>query len=400
MKEKKANNKNKNKRLVRKPSLFLWYFIGSIFLLYFLCHIKIIKNKIKIRKGSLIIAPHRSYFDFVSIPYVTWPKRGHVVSTTYWYRNKMLGKLLDAIGVIPKDQYRPDVRAIRKINDCIKRGDIIYMFPEGQMSIDGRSLPLAPGLDKLIKRFKPNVYFVKTEGAYLSSPKWGPKFKKGTIKLTTELLIKSEDIDSMSLESINNLVEERFDSLDEFAFVRNHPDYVYKRKNKAEKIDKVISICPKCHNQYALESHGDVISCSNCDFSVELEKKSYNFKDNPYFKDLGELIDYDTKYFLDEIENGLSLEDDARVGYYVKFDEVDCGNYHIKMNKETISLTNDKEQIIFDLNKVINFVVTLGVAFEIPTPEKTYRIYPTDGRHAVKYLEFITSIKREKENKC
>lgn len=387
-------DKKKDKRLVRKPSFFLWNCVGALILLYYKLKIKVKRNKIDIRKNSLIIAPHRSYFDFVTIPYATWPKRGNIVSSTYWFRNKKLAGLLKLLGVIPKDQYKNDIGAIRKIQDCLKHDAIVYIFPEGQMSIDGRCIPLVSGLSKLIKKFKTNVYFVNTDGAYLTSPKWGKNFNRGYINIDTQLIVKEEDIDTISIEDIDNIINECFMKSNDFEYLKNHSDIVIRRKNKAEKLDNVITVCPKCKHD-TIESKDHKLYCTDCDFEVEFNKDNYLFKSNNYFNGLEDLLKSDNERLIKEINSGLVLVDEGNVVYYESYSSLnELGHYTVSLSRDNLVLKNDKETISFDVDKIINLIVTLGTSFEIPTPDKTYRIYLDNPKKVVEYAKYIMCIKR------
>ena len=57
----------------------------------------------------------------------------------------VLGWLLWSIGVYPVRRGEPDRRAIRTTIDCLTRGDLVVMFPEGTRSPDGRLMRAEPG---------------------------------------------------------------------------------------------------------------------------------------------------------------------------------------------------------------------------------------------------------------
>ena len=377
--------KNKNKkRLVRKPSFFAWYFIAPFLILYYRLIIKFKRNRIKIRKKSLVLAPHRGYFDFVTVPLSVYPVRVHNVTTSYWFRRKWLGKLLRFLGCIRKDQYKSDVLAIKEMSDSFKHGDVVLMFPEGQMSIDGTSQILAPGLDRLIKKYKPNVYFVNPNGAYLVGPKWHLKLGRGVVDVKTDLIIKEEDIDNMSCEDILNTITNKFKENDDLVWVKSHPEYKYKSRTKAEGLEKIVYSCPKCHSEHTLKTHKRSIDC-DCGFHLEFEKNSFNFIENEYFKDLKELLDYEKSLIINDVKENVSYESNAKITYYEALDPVDTNYTKVIMTNDTISLLSNDERIDVEISKVINLVCTLEMSFEVPTPQKTYRIYTEKGYDIIKY---------------
>lgn len=358
------------------------------------------KTKIKFRKKSIILATHVSYFDFITVPYLTYPKRGNVVSTSYWFRRPYLAKLFSILGVIQKDQYKSDIRAIKQMVSVFKRGGIVYLFPEGQMSLDGRTQLLVPGIEKLIKKYRPNVYTVKTNGAYLVRPKWCPKLTKGHIDCDVNLLFPEEDIPKYTSSEIYDMLVKDL-AHDDVKWLEEHSNYHFTNKNKAQGIGNLLYKCPSCGKEFTLFGEESSIKCSSCEFEVKFQKYNYDFEENPYFKNLTEFYDYQKGILKKELEDGGSIEDDAKLSYYERTDENILGDYHVKMNTEVITFTSEKEEISVELDKVINFVVTLGISFEVPTPTKTYRIYPLIGAHAVKYricLDIIKDMKEKEKN--
>ena len=376
--------KKSNKRLVRKPSFFAYYFVAPLLILYYRLIVKFRRNKIKIRKNSLVIAPHRGYFDFVTVPLAIYPVRAHNVATSYWFRNKKLGKFLRFMGCIRKDQYKSDILAIKEMSDCFKHGDTVLMFPEGQMSPDGTSQILAPGLDRLIKKYKPNVYFVNTNGAYLIGPKWHLKIGRGVVDVKTDLIIKEEDIDNLSQDEILTIINNKFKENDDLTWVKSHPEYKYKSKTKAEGLGKIVYSCPKCHKEHTLKTEKRSIDCE-CGFHLEFEKDSFNFIENEYFKDLKELLNYEKSLIISDVKENNVYSSNARVTYYEQLDAIETEYNKVEMTNDTISLISDTERLDIEIDKVINLVCTLEMSFEIPTPQKTYRIYTSEGYDVIKY---------------
>lgn len=387
----------KPKRRIRKPSFFMYYFIAPLIILFLKIKYKFTKNKIKIRNGSLLIAPHRSYFDFLTIPYLVYPKRCHVVSTTYWYRDKRLVPLLNILGTIPKDQYRSDRKSILLMSDCFKNGDNVLMFPEGQMSIYSKNLPLPTGLDKLIKLYKPNVYFINPKGAYLSSPKWNRSFKKGRIDASIELLFKSEEIENYSLDEINKIIKDAYNKADDLSLIRDHKDYKFISKNRASGLENIIINCPKCGSLLSLETDKRHTGCKCCDFSLDFKNEGYEFEPNPYFKDLKDLFEFNDIKISELASKDLVLEDDARIVYIDEnFNEISLySDGKVIMDKEKAILMdkNGTDSLTILNDTVINYVITLNKSFEIPTPKMTYRIYTKNPRRVILYWNYLNKLK-------
>ncbi|MBP5342710.1 1-acyl-sn-glycerol-3-phosphate acyltransferase [bacterium] len=400
MKSNINKNKKEKKKRLRKPSFFIYYILGPLVILWIKTMVKIkMRNKLKIEGPSLIISPHRSYYDFLIVPMLIYPVRSHIVATTYWYRNNFLKFLLNITGTIPKNQYRNDVRSIIRIADYLKLGRNVMMFPEGQMSTYGKPLILPSGLDKLIKKYKPNVYFINPQGTYLFSPKWNPTPGKGVVDASINLLIDKNDIDNLNLDTINKILNKAFDSNDDLSIMREHPEYKYMRKNKARGLEKVLMKCPDCGEILPFETNKLNLTCKSCGLSLTFEKDSYRFKENnPKYKDLKDLFDIDRTSFENEIDNGLILEDEATFSYFESLKEEPLFSGKVIMDREKISFLcpeDESKNICIYNNKVINYTITLGRDFEVPTPDKTYRVYPKDGYRSIFYWNYIAILKNK-----
>ena len=391
-------NKNNKKKRVRKPSFFIYYILGPIVILWLKTMLKFRRNKLKIKGPSLIIAPHRSYYDFLTIPYLIYPTRSHIVATTYWYRNKFLKFLLDITETIPKDQYRNDVRSILKIASYLKAGRNVMMFPEGQLSTYGTPLALPKGLDKLILKYKPNVYFINPNGTYLFSPKWNNTPGKGRIDATLELLIAKEELETITNEEIVNRISNAFKKNDDLLYMREHPEYKYLRKNKAKGLEIVLMKCPECGAIMPFKTDKLNLTCESCGFSLDFEKDSYRFTDTSKFLDLKDLFDYDLNEYHKEIDNGLVLEDEASFSYFESITEMPLFSGRVRMDNEKITFICEEDEsknIEIPHERVINYTIALGKSFEVPIPEKTFKIYPKDGKHAIFYWNYIAYLKEK-----
>ncbi len=389
------------KKRVKKPSFIIYHILGPFAYLFVKIKFGFKRNKEKIKEPALIIAPHRSYYDFLFVPASIWPKKSHIVVTTYWFRNKNLGKLLSWIGTIPKDQYRSDVRSIITMGEHFKAGHNVMLFPEGQMSPYGKPLLMPQGLDKLITKFKPNVYFVNTNGAYFKSPKWGKKVARGNVVTDVSMIMSKAELETLSSDEVNNRLHEAFNKNNDFEWIKTHPRYKYIKKTKAEGLENVLMYCPHCDSELSFETDKSKIMCNKCGQTYEFEKTTYNFINKEEFNGLGELFDYNLNKFHRLIDNGLVLEDEAIIKYVDE--ELNHQEYiqngKVYMDKEVIKFVDNEDEsknLSFELSKLINFVITFKKQFEVPTSNKTYIVIPKNIRRIILYWNYMNYINKEK----
>jgi len=382
------------KTKIKSPSPFIYYVLLALPILFFKIKLGAKVKREKLRKGSLILAPHRSYYDIVTCPLAVYPDRMHFVSSSYWYRTKALIPLLNSVGTIPRDQYKNDIKSIKKMVEAIKAGHNVLIFPEGQMSTYGVPLTQPEGLEKFIKKYKPNVYYIHNHGGYLASPKWakGPGLSK--IELENELFIKSEEIDNLTTEEIALRIKNIFNDGNDFDWLKERPKYKFIKKKKAEGLENAVMHCPKCGSELSLYTKNSHIGCKECDLSLDFEKNNYDFKSNNVVPDLKTLFSNDLNKFKETCNNNLILEDDAEIYYYEGYKCFPLFKGKVIMDKDKFTLeSNDYDPITIEHHKIINLVITLNKSFEIPTPERTYRIYTKNPKKVILYWNYFQNIK-------
>ena len=82
-------------------------------------------------EGPVIVAPvHRSFADFGFVAFLTQRKIYFMAKDDLW-RNRWLGRLLDALGAFPVHRDGPDREALRRAEAVLRGGQVLVVFPEG-----------------------------------------------------------------------------------------------------------------------------------------------------------------------------------------------------------------------------------------------------------------------------
>ena len=81
--------------------------------------------------GAVILAPvHRSFADFGFNAFVTDRKLFFMAKAELW-ENRLLGKVLDALGAFPVRRTGADREALRRAEAVLAAGEVLVLFPEG-----------------------------------------------------------------------------------------------------------------------------------------------------------------------------------------------------------------------------------------------------------------------------
>ena len=218
----------------------------------------------------LIMANHVTNYDPVIIS-SNFRHLVHWVANDAVFRHPVIRWAFNRVQTIPKTKGMSDLDTVRLMHEKVREGGVVGLFPEGKTCWDGKTQPIMPATAKLVKLLKVPVVTVTIRGGYMTQPRWvWPKNRRRSrILLDTCLLIKAEEIKSLSLEEINRRLEEGLGN-DDFLFQKENP-VLLESKKRAEHLELFTFLCPKCGRLEALRSQGNEVNCVNCKWSFSID---------------------------------------------------------------------------------------------------------------------------------
>jgi 1-acyl-sn-glycerol-3-phosphate acyltransferase len=108
------------------------------------------------------ICCHREIFYLARKTLLDWP---------------ILGPLFPKLNVIPVDQDRADMSALKAVIKRVRAGEGTVIFPEGSRTEDGEFLPALPGLGLVIAKTLAPVVPMRIFGAHEAFPRGGGKLR-------------------------------------------------------------------------------------------------------------------------------------------------------------------------------------------------------------------------------
>ena len=153
-----------------------WYrfgYITSQIIAKTLFSFKVVHRERIIEEGGAIMAMnHESYLD----P----PLAGIACKRELFYLARktlrdwpILGPILPDLNVIPVDQDRADMSALKTVIKHVRAGEATVIFPEGSRTLDGELQPALPGLGLVIAKTMAPVVPMRIFGAHRAFPRGG-----------------------------------------------------------------------------------------------------------------------------------------------------------------------------------------------------------------------------------
>jgi 1-acyl-sn-glycerol-3-phosphate acyltransferase len=185
-------------------------------------------------------------------------------------RTRLMRVLLRLVGSIPKAKAIPDMETVNWTVQVIrKRRGVVGIFPEGEQSWNGCTLPLIPSTAKLIKLLKVPVLAAVIRGGYLSLPRWSWARRRGRIEVEFSLLFTADEARSLGVDELRERLERGL-SHDECAWEESaRVPYVALRK--AEHAELSLFVCPRCEAVGTLRSLRSRLFCTSCGMSLSMD---------------------------------------------------------------------------------------------------------------------------------
>jgi len=265
--------KTKNKDAVRLPNKALYSFAAGVLKLTFnnYFRVKIDRKDIKKLKGPcVILCNHCSRIDWILVGTAMLPKKINVVITRFYYSIPALRFFLRKVGAIPKDQFSPDVKAIKSMLTAAKLGGNVMLFPEGRMAPGGVGEKIEESIVKLLRHLKLPVVGVHLYGAYMTYPKWATDMRRGRIEVKASTILTPEKMAEMTDDQIYEFIVNNLKT-DEAAWQKERR-IAYKSRKMAEGLHDVLFLCPKCGAEHTMRTEKDIIKCENCGNGARLNK--------------------------------------------------------------------------------------------------------------------------------
>lgn len=340
----------------------------------------------KRKEPYVLLVNHTFMFDVVHVP-LPLRRTPFIVAQQNLFTKQPLKFLLEEIAhAIPKSKGSSDIRTAKELITAVKKGYPIAIFPEGNTTFNGETTYIEESTMKLIKKLGVDVVACKVQGGYLSKPRWATsKRKNRRAEFHFKVILSKEDIKDTSVEQINSIVNTEL----------YNNDYDYQRevmikhpgKNKAEGLENILYICPKCESFGTLHTSGDNIKCSHC--NTEGIVNDYGFIEGFPFDNT---VDWDhwQRQFDDSLVN-YTIESKMKI-----YDVNDAKLSREYLGEGTIRCKDKKFIIEGPIHLVLPFE---DIKNPMVTLRRNFNIYYQNKHYLIKIDEYVSSFLRVVQKK-
>jgi len=327
------------------------------------------------KKGPyLLLANHCNNFDGLFLQCLIKRPVCFVV-TDAMFKKKILGKLMEFVGFIPKRKLVTDSKAIRQIIRTIRQGGIVGIFPESGRNWDGKTGPISPATYRLAQLLGVPVVTACIKGAYLSEPRWADTKRRGLVDVCFQVHFGNRA--KPSLEDIERSVSAALSHNE--AIWQKQKKIAFEGKALSKGYERLLFICPTCKRIGTMDSSDERIRCMACGAAYRLDTYGFVHAINGELPadNSPELNDWQLRLLSSRFFNAdpdIILMSDEGANLYSAsskkqpFELVEAGSLSLKKKKMMIG------QRIFDISQMHGISVYFKSALEFRYKGLDYRI--------------------------
>ena len=297
-------------------------------------HAKIVKHGKLPKPPYILLSTHASMIDFYMALMTTFPHKIYWVSTVEEFIPRYF--IFRRIGVLAKRKFNNDPRAALKYLEVLqKKKKILAIYPEARYSFAGECERIDKSMGRFIKTANVPVVFIKAHGDYLYCPQWSDhKVRKvNPIISDVRTLLTKKNIENMTAQEIQELVEEQYDMSEE-TWAKEH-NILNTYENRAVGLHRILYKCPHCGTEFEMTSETHFLKCNHCGATYDYLENGQlqNTNGETKFNYPSEWYKWEKACVKKEVEEGTyHFEDEVRVekllGAKIGFVPME-GKYHL-----------------------------------------------------------------------
>ncbi len=338
--------------------LFFW-------IVLLIAHAKVKRYKPK-SKNFIVIGNHSDGLDPIYImcslkKYIRFVAGDHVILNPW---AKFFLKTVS--GWIIKDRDNDASVLFKDMKAAADEGMPTGIFVEGTITPNGETGFFSPRTGQFVKDLGVSLITYRTKGGFFHTPRWGTGLRKGPIRSKVIAEYSAEELQKMTGEEVNEIIK-RDIYVNAFEEQRKKPR-IYKGKNLAEHIERVLFICPHCEQVGIMHSKGNYLTC-DCGYQVEFGRDGF-FHESQKELVFDNVLDWDKfqkplwkKMVLETPEKSLIYEEKDQIVYtMIKRKRVELSdNATLRLYKDRFELYLNPRQTVVMPVRNLKLVLNVSV---------------------------------------
>ncbi len=299
------------------------------------------------------------------------------------------GLLKHLVAPIPISKSSLDMQAIRDCLRVLKEGGAVGIFPEGNRTLTGAQWEMTDSVAKFVKLSKVPLVLYNIEGGYGSDPRWGVSKRKGKMRGYVKLVLQPNEYKDMPNGELFKLICNNLSVYD----VASGQSFASKRR--AEKIERVLYMCPNCGAISTIKSHKSHFNCESCN-------KQWQFGENLHiqgddkFNEILEWYDWEKKRLIDAVRNdGVVLcDENIRLFESIRFKRKrKLDGDRVKTDVNGITVFSSKNSKTFYWRDIEGLAIVQRDRVDFYCEGKTYQIRGDKRFCSLKYLDLYKGVR-------
>ena len=347
----------------------------------------------EIKAPYILLSNHESFEDFYYISRMAHPRNPSYLVNEYYCTRPFLKGLAKHGGIISKKLFTPDMSAPLGILRSIRAGYPIVIFPEGRLSPDGRSNPIAESGASLYRRIKVPLLLVQIDGAYYAHPKWREKTFRSQIHVSVKRVLSPEELTRLTDTQLDEIIRSEL-----YNDVSASEKVSYPQNGKALGLDSLLYRCVDCGALYQTLGVGNDLVCRACNARHHLDE-NYLFTDSiesiPHY--------YDRLRCIEERKlESLSLQTEVRTKIFganggpIRWERGVC-----TLDGQSFRYRSESEDFSIPVEKLPALAFSCGKEFELYYDNELHYFYPLKDTNQVArwalFVDLLTERRRKGE---
>lgn len=230
--------------------------------------------KYNVEGPFLLLINHVTDWDPIMVG-SSFKNQFYFVASEHILRLGFISRVLEyLVAPIGRQKGGSAVSTVRACLKELKHGNNVALFPEGNRSWDGKSRPFPDATGKLAKSSGASLVTFRLSGGYFSSPRWsGSSVRRGRMTGRIVRIYTPEELRSMSAAEIDDAI--RCDLYEDAYAVQREQMVEFRGNRRAEHLEKLLFICPKCGSRHTLRSKGNFFYCDSCGMKTEYTQTGF-----------------------------------------------------------------------------------------------------------------------------